>query len=95
MRLHLWLFGVLQAEIEAAVATLLSLKAQYKSLTGVDPTPSGGGSSKKDKKKKDKENKAPQQQPKQETSQPKIKQEPSAGDGGREVKKVSRSNITF
>ena len=43
-----------KAEIDAAVKTLLELKAKYKEVTGKDHVGAGKGSSKKDKKKKKK-----------------------------------------
>ena len=44
-----------KAEIDAAVKTLLELKAKYKEVTGKDHVGAGKGSSKKDKKKKKKD----------------------------------------
>ena len=47
--LKLWFYNFLQEEVDAAVAELLRLKAEYKNLTGEDLP--GGGKGKKDKKK--------------------------------------------
>lgn len=44
-----WYVFILQEEIDAEVKILLSLKAQYKELTGEDPTPAPASSGKKDK----------------------------------------------
>ena len=50
-----------KASIDAAVKTLLDLKAEFKAATGSDwkPTPASGGGDKKEKDKKGKENKSP------------------------------------
>ncbi|XP_068922106.1 bifunctional glutamate/proline--tRNA ligase isoform X1 [Petaurus breviceps papuanus] len=53
---------VIKDKVDAAVQELLQLKAQYKSLTGVDYKPvSATGTEDKDKKKKEKENKSEKQ----------------------------------
>lgn len=53
---------LLKDQVDTAVQELLQLKAQYKSLTGVDYKPvSATGAEEKDKKKKEKENKSEKQ----------------------------------
>ena len=53
---------LLKDQVDTAVHELLQLKAQYKSLTGVDYKPvSANGAEEKDKKKKEKENKSEKQ----------------------------------
>lgn len=52
----------LKDQVDSAVQELLQLKAQYKSLTGVEYKPvSAAGSEDRDKKKKEKENKSEKQ----------------------------------
>ena len=70
----------LQGDIDREVAQLLSLKDEYKTLTGEDL--SGGG---KKEKKKDKKQDNVQQQPK-----PAPAAATAAEEGAREVKKVTR-----
>ena len=72
----------LQDEIEKEVQTLLSLKSQYKELTGEDLAGGGGRKDKKDKK-ANKENK-PQPQKKEEKKV--IEKE----DASKEIKKQTR-----
>ncbi|KFQ38510.1 Bifunctional glutamate/proline--tRNA ligase, partial [Mesitornis unicolor] len=72
-------------KIDAAVKELLQLKAQYKSVAGVDYKPvSASGTDDKDKKKKEKENKSEKQnkQPKQHDG---PKKEPLQGQSGNEL----------
>jgi len=66
--------------LDPEVATLLSLKAEYKALTGVEL---GGG--RQPKEKKEKKDKPPQGQKKE--------HKPAAADSGREVKKVTRLGL--
>ena len=77
LHIHFILYGSLQETVDKEVATLLALKAEYKTLTGVELSggrqPKGG---------KDKKDKAPQGQKKE--------HKPAASDSGREVKKVTR-----
>lgn len=55
-------FVKLKDQVDTAVQELLQLKAQYKSLTGVEYKPvSATGAEDKDKKKKEKENKSEKQ----------------------------------
>lgn len=54
--------SLLKDQVDTAVQDLLQLKAQYRSLTGVDYKPvSATGAEEKDKKKKEKENKSEKQ----------------------------------
>ncbi|XP_037261917.1 bifunctional glutamate/proline--tRNA ligase isoform X4 [Falco rusticolus] len=72
-------------KIDAAVKELLQLKAQYKSVAGVDYKPvSASGTDDKDKKKKEKDNKSEKQskQPKQNDG---PKKEPLQGQRGNEL----------
>ena len=70
--------------MDAAVKLLLSLKVEYKAVSGVDLA-AGGGKGKKSK---------PQQQKPEKKQELKPEQKPKAEDEakGREVKKVSRYN---
>ena len=81
-----------QDVVDTEVKALLALKAEYKTLTGQDFAPPGGG--RKDKKKDKKPE--PAAQKKQEPAAQK-KQEPAAKaeDGSREVKKVTRYDIAW
>lgn len=55
-------FVTLKDQVDSAVQELLQLKAQYKSLTGIEYKPvSATGAEDKDKKKKEKENKSEKQ----------------------------------
>ncbi|KAM8810152.1 bifunctional glutamate/proline--tRNA ligase isoform 2-T2 [Eudromia elegans] len=72
-------------KVDAAVKELLQLKAQYKSLTGVDYKPvSTSGADDKDKKKKEKENKS-EKQNKQQKQNDGPKKEPLQAPGGGEL----------
>ncbi|KAM6271907.1 bifunctional glutamate/proline--tRNA ligase isoform 4-T4 [Spheniscus humboldti] len=72
-------------KIDAAVEELLQLKAQYKSVAGVDYKPvSAGGTDEKDKKKKEKENKS-EKQSKQQKQNDGPKKEPLQGQSGNEL----------
>ncbi|XP_074025070.1 bifunctional glutamate/proline--tRNA ligase isoform X3 [Numenius arquata] len=72
-------------QIDAAVKELLQLKAQYKSVAGVDYKPvSAGGTDDKDKKKKEKENKS-EKQSKQQKQNDSPKKEPLQGQSGNEL----------
>ncbi|KAM9608707.1 bifunctional glutamate/proline--tRNA ligase isoform 2-T2 [Morphnus guianensis] len=72
-------------KIDAAVKELLQLKAQYKSVAGVDYKPvSASGSDDKDKKKKEKENKS-EKQSKQQKQNDGPKKEPLQGQSGNEL----------
>uniref|UniRef100_A0A8B9PQF6 Bifunctional glutamate/proline--tRNA ligase n=1 Tax=Apteryx owenii TaxID=8824 RepID=A0A8B9PQF6_APTOW len=72
-------------KIDAAVKELLQLKAQYKSVTGVDYKPvSTSGADDKDKKKKEKENKS-EKQSKQQKQNDGPKKEPLQGQSGNEL----------
>ncbi|XP_054674876.1 bifunctional glutamate/proline--tRNA ligase isoform X6 [Grus americana] len=72
-------------KIDAAVKELLQLKAQYKSVAGVDYKPgSAGGTDDKDKKKKEKENKS-EKQSKQQRQNDGPKKEPLQGQSGNEL----------
>ncbi|KFW62106.1 Bifunctional glutamate/proline--tRNA ligase, partial [Pygoscelis adeliae] len=72
-------------KIDAAVKELLQLKAQYKSVAGVDYKPvSAGGTDEKDKKKKEKENKS-EKQSKQQKQNDGPKKEPLQGQSGNEL----------
>ncbi|KFP22597.1 Bifunctional glutamate/proline--tRNA ligase, partial [Egretta garzetta] len=72
-------------KIDAAVKELLQLKAQYKSVAGVDYKPvSASGTDDKDKKKKDKENKC-EKQCKQQKQNDGPKKEPLQGQSGNEL----------
>ncbi|XP_040407083.1 bifunctional glutamate/proline--tRNA ligase isoform X5 [Cygnus olor] len=72
-------------KIDAAVKELLQLKAQYKSVAGVDYIPvSAGGADDKDKKKKEKENKS-EKQSKQQKQNDGPKKEPLQGQSGSEL----------
>ncbi|XP_075269137.1 bifunctional glutamate/proline--tRNA ligase isoform X4 [Opisthocomus hoazin] len=72
-------------KIDAAVKELLQLKAQYKSVAGVDYKPiSAGGADDKDKKKKEKENKS-EKQNKQQKQNDGPKKEPLQGQTGNEL----------
>ncbi|XP_010216482.1 PREDICTED: bifunctional glutamate/proline--tRNA ligase isoform X2 [Tinamus guttatus] len=72
-------------KIDAAVKELLQLKAQYKSLTGVDYKPvSTSSADDKDKKKKEKENKS-EKQSKQQKQNDGPKKEPLQGPSGSEL----------
>ncbi|KAJ6666893.1 hypothetical protein lerEdw1_018895 [Lerista edwardsae] len=69
-------------KIDAAVQELLCLKAQYKSLAGIDYKPvSATGAEDKDKKKKEKENKSEKQNKQQKQSEGQ-KKEPQKDQGG-------------
>ncbi|XP_005523377.1 PREDICTED: bifunctional glutamate/proline--tRNA ligase isoform X2 [Pseudopodoces humilis] len=71
-------------KIDVAVKELLQLKAQYKSVTGVDYKPvSDSGVDDKDKKKKEKENKS-EKQSKQQKQNDGPKKEPFQGQSGNE-----------
>ncbi|XP_032538066.1 bifunctional glutamate/proline--tRNA ligase isoform X5 [Chiroxiphia lanceolata] len=71
-------------KIDVAVKELLQLKAQYKSVAGVDYKPvSASGVDDKDKKKKEKENKS-EKQSKQQKQNDGPKKEPLQGQGGNE-----------
>ncbi|XP_023778638.1 bifunctional glutamate/proline--tRNA ligase isoform X7 [Cyanistes caeruleus] len=71
-------------KIDVAVKELLQLKAQYKSVTGVDYKPvSDSGVDEKDKKKKEKENKS-EKQSKQQKQNDGPKKEPFQGQSGNE-----------
>ncbi|XP_035421323.1 bifunctional glutamate/proline--tRNA ligase isoform X3 [Cygnus atratus] len=72
-------------KIDAAVKELLQLKAQYKSVAGVDYIPvSAGGADDKDKKKKEKENKS-EKQSKQQKQNDGPKKEPLQGQSGSDL----------
>uniref|UniRef100_A0A8C3KQQ0 Bifunctional glutamate/proline--tRNA ligase n=1 Tax=Calidris pygmaea TaxID=425635 RepID=A0A8C3KQQ0_9CHAR len=72
-------------KIDAAVKELLQLKAQYKSVAGVDYKPvSASGTDDKDKKKKEKENKS-EKQSKQQKQNDSPKKEPLQGQSGNEL----------
>lgn len=72
-------------KIDAAVKELLQLKAQYKSVAGVDYKPvSASGTDDKDKKKKEKENKC-EKQSKQQKQNDGPKKEPLQGQSGNEL----------
>ncbi|KFM05882.1 Bifunctional glutamate/proline--tRNA ligase, partial [Aptenodytes forsteri] len=72
-------------KIDAAVKELLQLKAQYKSVAGIDYKPvSAGGTDEKDKKKKEKENKS-EKQSKQQKQNDGPKKEPLQGQSGNEL----------
>ncbi|KFW12073.1 Bifunctional glutamate/proline--tRNA ligase, partial [Eurypyga helias] len=72
-------------KIDAAVKELLELKAQYKSVAGVDYKPvSAGGADDRDKKKKEKENKS-EKQSKQQKQNDGPKKEASQGQSGNEL----------
>ncbi|XP_074944948.1 bifunctional glutamate/proline--tRNA ligase isoform X3 [Phalacrocorax aristotelis] len=72
-------------KIDAAVKELLQLKAQYKSVAGVDYKPiSVSGTDDKDKKKKEKENKS-EKQSKQQKQNDGPKKEPLQGQSGNEL----------
>ncbi|XP_061847431.1 bifunctional glutamate/proline--tRNA ligase [Colius striatus] len=72
-------------KIDAAVKELLQLKAQYKSVAGVDYKPlSASGADDKDKKKKEKENKS-EKQSKQQKQNDGPKKEPLQGQSGNEL----------
>ncbi|KAM6365599.1 bifunctional glutamate/proline--tRNA ligase isoform 3-T3 [Alca torda] len=72
-------------KIDAAVKELLQLKAQYKSVAGVDYKPvSVSGTDDKDKKKKEKENKS-EKQSKQQKQNDGPKKEPLQGQTGNEL----------
>uniref|UniRef100_A0A8C0AN76 Bifunctional glutamate/proline--tRNA ligase n=1 Tax=Buteo japonicus TaxID=224669 RepID=A0A8C0AN76_9AVES len=72
-------------KIDAAVKELLQLKAQYKSVAGVDYKPiSASGTDDKDKKKKEKENKS-EKQSKQQKQNDGPKKEPLQGQSGNEL----------
>lgn len=71
-----------QDQVDAAVQELLRLKAQYKTLTGVEYKPvSATGPEDKDKKKKEKENKSEKQNKPQKQSDG-SKKDPSKSQGG-------------
>ncbi|XP_066172316.1 bifunctional glutamate/proline--tRNA ligase isoform X4 [Sylvia atricapilla] len=71
-------------KIDVAVKELLQLKAQYKSVAGVDYKPvSASGADDKDKKKKEKENKS-EKQSKQQKQSDGPKKEPLQGQSGNE-----------
>ena len=76
--------------MDAAVKTLLELKAEYKTLTGEDPAPSGGARAKKDKANKENQPKKDKQQGKQQANKQQAK---AAEEGGREVKKMTRLGL--
>lgn len=78
---------VMQDEIDREVQTLLSLKKQYKDLTGEDLAGGGGRKDKKDKK-ANKENKPEGKKEKAEKHQKQDKAQ--ADDGSRELKKQTR-----
>ncbi|XP_064302348.1 bifunctional glutamate/proline--tRNA ligase isoform X3 [Phalacrocorax carbo] len=72
-------------KIDAAVKELLQLKAQYKSVAGVDYKPiSVSGTDDKDKKKKEKDNKS-EKQSKQQKQNDGPKKEPLQGQSGNEL----------
>ncbi|KAM6354739.1 bifunctional glutamate/proline--tRNA ligase isoform 3-T3 [Podargus strigoides] len=72
-------------KIDAAVKELLHLKAQYKTVAGVEYKPvSAGGTDDKDKKKKEKENKS-EKQSKQQKQTDGPKKEPLQGQSGNEL----------
>ncbi|PKU48946.1 hypothetical protein llap_802 [Limosa lapponica baueri] len=72
-------------KIDAAVQELLQLKAQYKSVAGVDYKPvSASGTDDKDKKKKEKENKS-EKQSKQQKQNDSPKKEPLQAQSGNEL----------
>uniref|UniRef100_A0A8C8SGV3 Bifunctional glutamate/proline--tRNA ligase n=1 Tax=Pelusios castaneus TaxID=367368 RepID=A0A8C8SGV3_9SAUR len=72
-------------KIDTAVQELLQLKAQYKSLAGVDYKPvSATGAEDKDKKKKEKENKS-EKQSKQQKQSDTQKKEYQKGQGGNDL----------
>ncbi|KAM6324331.1 bifunctional glutamate/proline--tRNA ligase [Aegotheles albertisi] len=72
-------------KIDAAVKELLQLKAQYKSVAGVDYKPvSASGTDEKDKKKKEKENKS-EKQSKQQKQNDGPKKEPLQGQNCNEL----------
>ncbi|EOA96806.1 Bifunctional aminoacyl-tRNA synthetase, partial [Anas platyrhynchos] len=72
-------------KIDAAVKELLQLKAQYKSVAGVDYKPvSASGADDKDKKKKEKENKS-EKQSKQQKQNDGPKKEPLQGQSGSDL----------
>ncbi|XP_053918570.1 bifunctional glutamate/proline--tRNA ligase isoform X6 [Cuculus canorus] len=72
-------------KIDAAVKELLQLKAQYKSVAGVDYKPvSASGTDDKDKKKKEKENKS-EKQSKQQKQNDGSKKESLQGQSGNEL----------
>ncbi|KAM9273150.1 bifunctional glutamate/proline--tRNA ligase isoform 4-T4 [Cariama cristata] len=72
-------------KIDAAVKELLQLKAQYKSVAGVDYKPiSASGTDDKDKKKKEKENKS-EKQTKQQKQNDIPKKEPLQAQSGNEL----------
>lgn len=74
-------FAGLKDQVETAVQGLLQLKAQYKSLTGVEYKPvSAAGAEDKDKKKKEKENKSEKQNKPQKQNDG-SKKEPSKNQG--------------
>ncbi|XP_053376330.1 bifunctional glutamate/proline--tRNA ligase-like [Mercenaria mercenaria] len=75
-------------EVDREVQNLLSLKKQYKDLTGEDPAGGGGKRDKKDKK-ANKENKQDGKKEKQDKQQQKQHTE----DGSREVKKHTRLGL--
>uniref|UniRef100_A0A8B9NKY7 Bifunctional glutamate/proline--tRNA ligase n=1 Tax=Accipiter nisus TaxID=211598 RepID=A0A8B9NKY7_9AVES len=72
-------------KIDAAVKELLQLKAQYKTVAGVDYKPiSASGTDDKDKKKKEKDNKS-EKQSKQQKQNDGPKKEPLQGQSGNEL----------
>lgn len=77
-------FFPFKEKIDVAVKELLQLKAQYKSVAGVDYKPvSASGGDDKDKKKKEKENKS-EKQSKQQKQNDGPKKEPLQGQSGNE-----------
>ena len=86
-------FLLSQEEIDAAVAELLKLKADYKTLTGEDLA-SGGSKGKKDKK-KEAGNKTEKKDAKPSTKQKKMTHTAKVenGEGESAVKKVTRCDI--
>lgn len=82
-----WIYFFLsfKEKIDAAVKELLQLKAQYKSVAGVDYKPvSASGADDKDKKKKEKENKS-EKQSKQQKQNDGPKKEPLQGQSGSDL----------
>lgn len=81
----IFIFLFFKEKIDAAVKELLQLKAQYKSVAGVDYKPiSASGADDKDKKKKEKENKS-EKQSKQQKQNDGPKKEPLQGQSGNEL----------
>lgn len=76
---------ILQEEIDAEVKNLLSLKAQYKELTGEDPTPAPASSGKKDKSAKQ------ETKPDSKKANEKKQSKPKDGEGEQKKKEEQQS----